>query len=92
MSHVLEHVPAARGYTEGRKVTKINPVLGSTPEDVHGIVDKCCGVTFSGDRYVANAFLLAPAVRTRVIGPDVVEPGDTVRAAEEVELVVPCDD
>lgn len=92
MSHVLEHVPPTRRYAEGCEVSKINTILSPTTEDIHGIIDKSCGVAFSGNGDISDAFLLAPTVRARIVGPDIIEPCDTVRAAEEVELVVPRDD
>jgi hypothetical protein len=91
MAHVLEHVPPTRRYPEGREVSKINAILSATTKDIHGVIDKCCGVAFSGHRYIPNALLFRPAVRARIIGPDIVEPGNTIRATEEIELIIPRD-
>jgi hypothetical protein len=92
MAHVLEHVPPTGGYPEGGEVSKINAVLSATPKDIHGVVDKSCGVAFSGNRYIPNALLFAPTVGARIIGPDIVEPRDAIRTTEEIELVIPRDD
>lgn len=42
----------------------------------------------SGGREETVTFQFGPLVGTRVIGPHVVEPIDTVRASEQVELVI----
>lgn len=92
MAHVLKHVPSARGNAEGGEVTQVEALLRTASKNVHGVVDEGGRVTFAGDGDVANAVELGPGIGARLVGPDVVEPGNAIRAAEEVQLVVPGDD
>lgn len=82
MTHVLEHVPSAGRYAECSKVPKINTLLRTATEDVHGIVHEGCRMAFARNRYVANAVELTPGVRARVVSPYVVEPSDAVSTAK----------
>ena len=90
MAHVLEHVPAARGDTERRKVAEIYAFLRATAEYVHGIVNQSSRMPLASHWYVANAVELSPGIRARLVGPHVVEPGDAVSATESMDTVSAC--
>jgi len=89
MSHVLEHVPASRRYAECCEISEINTLLRATTKDVHGVVDQSSRVAFACYWNVPNAVQLSPAVGARIIGPNIVEPGNTVGATKEIESVLP---
>jgi hypothetical protein len=82
MPHILEHVPPARGYSERGEVSKVYAVLGSASKNVHGVVDKRCGMALSRNWYVADTVQLGPRIRSRFISPHIVEPSNPVCATE----------
>jgi hypothetical protein len=82
MSHILEHVPAAGGNAECCKVAQINAFLSAPAKNVHGVVYECGRMTLAGYWNIANAVELRPRVGAWLIGPDIVEPSDSVGATE----------
>jgi hypothetical protein len=82
VTHVLEHVPAAGCDAERREVAQINSVLRATSEYVHGIVDESSRMALASYWYVANTVEFSPSIGARLVGPDIVEPGDAVSATE----------
>jgi hypothetical protein len=89
MPHVLKHVPAARGDAEGSQISQIDSFLRAAAEDIHSIVDKGSRVPFTGHGDIPNAVELSPSIRARLVGPDVVEPGDAICTAKQVQLILP---
>jgi hypothetical protein len=82
VTHVLKHVPAPRRYAESREVTQVNAFLRAPTKYVHGIVYKRSRVSFTCHWDVADAVKFGPGVRSRFVGPDIIEPGNAVSATE----------
>lgn len=59
-AHVLEHVPAPGRYPEGGQIPEINTFLGATTKDIHGVIDKRCGMALARNGYVADAIKFRP--------------------------------
>jgi hypothetical protein len=87
MSHILEHVPTARGDPESCEVTEVNPFLGTSTENVHGVVHKRSRMAFASYGDVSDTIELRPCIGARFVRPNIIEPGDSVCATESSIIV-----
>lgn len=80
----MKCVPPAGGNAECCKIAKISTVLRTTTEDIHDITYNSGRVAFSCSRDEADAILGHPGICASIVGPDIIKPVGSVRAAKAV--------
>jgi hypothetical protein len=78
----LEGKPTPGRYPERRKVAEVDTFVGAATEDVHHIIDKGCRMPFTRSWNNSDGFKLTPTVRAGIVGPNVIEPLQSVRSSE----------